>query len=227
MPKIKVISSLETSEKVVKSLLCLDKPVIGVNCKGADLGPQGRITQVTISTCYDDVYIFDVRRQPNIILDGAIIRLFQSRELVKVFYDCKADSSALKKIYGVDINNYFDIQLAFSTILEQHGFPPRKVSLSYLCDRFEIDRFTADRAQQMKMTDINYWALRPLTSEMIDVSAADVLPLIPVYHCLTEDLSPDMFSWFECQSIDSKFYNPNNVKRSVPVCKRMKKIKHP
>lgn len=41
MPKIKVISSLETSEKVVKSLLCLDKPVIGVNCKGADLGPHG------------------------------------------------------------------------------------------------------------------------------------------------------------------------------------------
>lgn len=35
MPKVKVITSLETSEKVVKSLLCLDRPVIGVSCKAA------------------------------------------------------------------------------------------------------------------------------------------------------------------------------------------------
>lgn len=44
----------------------------------------GSITQITVRTCNDEVYIFDVRKQPSIILDGAVIRLLQSRELVKV-----------------------------------------------------------------------------------------------------------------------------------------------
>jgi hypothetical protein len=39
----------------------------------------GRITQVTVSTCEDDVYIFDVRRQPKIILDGAVTNALKSK----------------------------------------------------------------------------------------------------------------------------------------------------
>lgn len=221
MTKVKVITSLEASEKVVKELLCLDVGVVGVNCKGSDVGPKGRITQVTVSTCDDDVYIFDVRRQPKIIIDGAVIRLFQSRELVKVFHNCSADCSALKKLYGVDVNNYFDTQVAFSTILEQSGFPPRKVSLSHLCERFVIDRYEPDRTQQMKMTDVNFWALRPITREMIDISAADVLPLVQIYFNLQHDLSTDMISWFEAKCIDNKFNKKRNTKEK---CKRLKKI---
>jgi hypothetical protein len=41
MTKVKVITSLEASEKVVKELLCLDVGVVGVNCKGSDVGPKG------------------------------------------------------------------------------------------------------------------------------------------------------------------------------------------
>lgn len=223
MTKIKIITSPEVSEKVVKDLLCLDIAIVGVNCKGTELGPKGRITQVTVCTCNNDVYIFDVRRQPKLIIDGAVIRLFQSRELVKVFHDCRPDSSAMKKIYGVDLNNYFDTQAAFSTFMEQCGFPPRQVSLSHLCDRFMIDRYTPDRTQQMKMTDINYWALRPMTSEMINTSVSDVLPLIPIYHSLQQDLSRDMISWFECKSIENKFYNPNK-KSTQEKCKRLKAV---
>ena len=36
------------------------------------------------------------------------------------------------------------------------------------------------------MSDVNFWALRPLSTEMIDISAADTLPLIPLYHSLTQ-----------------------------------------
>jgi hypothetical protein len=43
MTKVKVITSLEASEKVVKELLCLDVGVVGVNCKGSDVGPKGNL----------------------------------------------------------------------------------------------------------------------------------------------------------------------------------------
>lgn len=43
MTKVKVITSLEASEKVVKELLCLDVGVVGVNCKGSDVGPKGKL----------------------------------------------------------------------------------------------------------------------------------------------------------------------------------------
>jgi hypothetical protein len=47
------------------------------------------------------------------------------------------------------MDSIFFIQVAFSTILEQSGFPPRKVSLSHLCERFAIDRYAPDRTQQV------------------------------------------------------------------------------
>lgn len=41
------------------------------------------------------------------------------------------------------------LQIAFSIILEQHGFPPRKVSLPFLCERFGLQAYRLDRTQQV------------------------------------------------------------------------------
>jgi hypothetical protein len=46
MTKVKVITSLEASEKVVKELLCLDVGVVGVNCKGSDVGIMPRTSYI-------------------------------------------------------------------------------------------------------------------------------------------------------------------------------------
>jgi len=39
---------------------------------------------MSVSTCEGDVYVFDIRIKPEIVLDGGLIRLLQSVELVKV-----------------------------------------------------------------------------------------------------------------------------------------------
>ena len=72
MTKVKVITSLEASEKVVKELLCLDVGVVGVNCKGSDVGPKGNLlfiytnqTKGLLNNAWDDFCVGLVCRNPS------------------------------------------------------------------------------------------------------------------------------------------------------------------
>ncbi len=45
----------------------------------------GAIYLVVVATIHEDVYAFDVRRCRDIVLDGSLIRLFQSTDVLKVY----------------------------------------------------------------------------------------------------------------------------------------------
>ncbi|XP_048736531.2 piRNA biogenesis protein EXD1-like isoform X2 [Ostrea edulis] len=200
MPRINVVSSVPGAESVVRQLLC--EPVVGVSCQGTK--HTNVLTSVTIGVPSGDIYVFDVKSCSAIVLDGGLIRLLQSVELVKVFHDVSIDSRVLQP-YGVKVRHYFDTQVGYSVLLEQKGFPPRKINLPQLCKKYQIGLPSPDQQEQKRMgEDVNYWAKRPLSKSMLNLCAASVMALGTLYTCLASQLDPDMWAWFDCMSEENR-----------------------
>lgn len=200
MPRIYVVSTVRGTESVVRQLLC--EPVVGVSCQGT--GHTNTLTSVTTCVPSGVVYVFDVKSCPGVLLDGGLIRLLQSVELVKVFHDVSIDSKLLHT-YGIKIRNYFDTQVGFSVLLEQKGFPPRKITLPQLCRKNGISLPTPDPQEQKKASDdVNYWAMRPMPKPMLTMCAISVMALQNLYTCLVSQLDTDMWEWFDCMSEENR-----------------------
>lgn len=200
MPRINVVSTVPGAESVVKQLLC--EPVVAVSCQGKR--HINELTSITTRVHSGALYVFDVKSCPTIVLAGGLIRLFQSVELVKVFHDISIDSKFLHP-YGITIRNYFDTQVGYSVLLEQKGFPPRKITLPQLCKKFQLNLPVPDPQEQKRaLEDVNYWAKRPLSRPMLITCAASVMELETLYTCLAGQLDPDMWDWFDCMSEENR-----------------------
>ncbi|KAK3604686.1 hypothetical protein CHS0354_009298 [Potamilus streckersoni] len=151
-----------------------------------------------MTTWDGEVYIFDVKINPDLMYDGGLMRLLQSVDLIKVLHDCSVDSANLSGQFGVKLQNIYDTQLAYSVIIEGRGLPPRRLSLPALCDKYKIARYTPSRElQRLLNDDPNVWARRPLTRDMLNTAAADALPLVPaLYIDLNSSLPEDKWEWF-------------------------------
>ncbi|XP_046550929.1 egalitarian protein homolog [Haliotis rubra] len=199
MPRIHLVSSAPASEKAVHDIL-VSSPVVGVSCKGANAGGKGTIYLIVVATLQGDVYAFDVRRDRNIILDGGLIRLFQSTEVTKVIHDCAADAAALHRGFGVALRNVFDTQVAHRVLMEEYGLPPRMISKNALFAKYDIVGYTPSAPlERLLREDQHVWARRPLNKDMLNTAAADVVPLVTVlYDRLKSVLKPQTADWFEC-----------------------------
>ncbi|XP_046328667.2 piRNA biogenesis protein EXD1-like [Haliotis rufescens] len=198
MPRIHLVSSAQASEKAVHDIL-VSSPVVGVSCKGANAGGKGTIYLVAVATLQGDVYAFDVRRDKNIILDGGLVRLFQSTDVIKVIHDCAADAAALHRGFGVTLSNVFDTQVAQRVQMEEHGLPPRMINKSSLFAKYDIVGYTPSPSlERLLREDQHVWARRPLNKDMLNTAAADVVPLVTVlYDRLKSVLNPETADWFE------------------------------
>ncbi|XP_060065202.1 egalitarian protein homolog [Ylistrum balloti] len=222
-PKLHYVNSISASEKTVNKLLCLEVPVVGLSCQGINVGKKGTLTLISVSTCDGDVYLFDTKVKPEIVLDGGLIRLLQSVEIVKVIHDCSQACANLHFSFGVTLKNYFDTQTAGSVILESLGLPPRRITFDSLCTRYNLDRYTPDPQLQSRIkSDMNYWGLRPVTKAMLNVAASEVLPLVPdLYDIIQQQLSPDWLDWFDCRSEENRLMYISPKKAKEIQCSRV------
>ncbi|XP_033737054.1 egalitarian protein homolog [Pecten maximus] len=222
-PKLHYVNSISASEKTVNKLLCLEVPVVGLTCKGINVGKKGTLTLIAVSTCEGDVYLFDTKAKPEIVLDGGLIRLLQSVEIVKVIHDCSQACANLHFSFGVTLKNYFDTQTAGSVILESIGLPPRRIAFDSLCKRYNIDRYIPDPQLQSRIkSDMNYWGLRPVTKAMLNVAASEVLPLVPdLYDIIQQQLSPEWLDWFDCRSEETRLMYISPKKAKDIQCSRV------
>ncbi|XP_041360814.1 egalitarian protein homolog isoform X2 [Gigantopelta aegis] len=213
MSRIQLISAVLSSEKAVKKIL-QTSPVVGMSCKGANLGQKGgSIYLIVVSTPDDGVYVFDVRRDRNIVLDGGLVRLLQSTDVLKVIHNCGPDSATLHFEFGVKLRNCFDTQVAYRVILEQQGLPPRVTSFPNLCAVYHIQLYQPTaQLQQLLKDDQNVWARRPITKDMLNTAAADVIPLTSCLHRqLSSELLEESMEWFDVLCEENRqsyiFYN--------------------
>ncbi|CAE8600712.1 unnamed protein product, partial [Polarella glacialis] len=125
---VRMISSVDQCNSLVERLLGSSHHSIAVDCEGAKLGRFGKLSLVQLATD-DEVYLVDVcTGGPSVV--GCLAPLFSDRDLVKVFHDCREDSSVLLHRYGIPLNAVFDTQVGFSAWLERKGLETYQASIA-------------------------------------------------------------------------------------------------
>ena len=71
--------------------------------------------------------IFDVYRNPKLILEGELHRLFQAEKLIKVIHDSKNYCAQMHQEYNVTFHAVFDTQVAYTLQMEERKLPPRLI----------------------------------------------------------------------------------------------------
>ncbi|XP_013419593.1 piRNA biogenesis protein EXD1 [Lingula anatina] len=203
--KIKVITKLSVANDVVRRILMLDPPIIGVSGKGVPFNNLETITLVTVVTLHGEVFIFDIRKNRDLMISGGVGRVLQSKELKKVLHDGNEFNLALRRQFGVRIQNVFDTQVAYSLIMQTQGLPPRFIHVRDAYVKYGGVKEDIDPAtRQLMSEDPNFWSRRPLSKVAQRVAAMDTIPLLPtLYDALNREITADIRALFEHMSEDN------------------------
>ena len=71
--------------------------------------------------------VFDIYRNPKLILEGELHRLFQAEKLIKVIHDSKNYCAQMHQEYNVTFHAVFDTQVAYTLQMEERKLPPRLI----------------------------------------------------------------------------------------------------
>jgi len=154
---------------------------IGVDCEGIDLGREGSVTLIQISTP-SKIYLVDVLVLGKATFEGGLREVLESEDYVKIMFDCRKDSDALFHVHGVRLQNVFDCQVADIIIRRNMtGMMPGFVQGIARCLKAYLRISEAelqDKAQgKLLMEDPDVWGKRPLSRTLLNYAAFDVANL--------------------------------------------------
>lgn len=228
MRNVKIITKLKDCVAAVKKISSERDPVVALDVEGVNLGPKGPMTLLQLATQDEQVYIFDVFSNPNLIDEGGLKEILESEHILKVAHDCRNDSAALYHQHSVLLRKVFDTQAAHAVLQQQDSGKPvykvKAVSLNTLCGFHGAP--TNPKKEQMKnlyRKDQKFWSRRPLTEDMIFHAAFDVYCLVPtVFNSLKKQLLPQSAKLMDdlCQEQVLAYIQPEEVKN----CKKQRKI---
>lgn len=222
MATAEIVKKVKRCREIVKDLKKLD--IISVDAEGINLGKDGPLTLLQIGTTDGRVYLFDVLANKFLFDKGELKEVLQSDSVVKVMHSSRGDSAALYFQCDVQLENVFDTQIAHLIIEEHTGRKlPKRIKLADLCSKYSTGASVSEEKALIK--DVyakekgRFWAVRPLTDEMIAYAAGDVTALIPdVYQTLKTYLAKhDLFG---------KFTERVNEEVNYAIDKRMSRQHH-
>ncbi|KAF4678109.1 exonuclease 3'-5' domain containing 1 [Perkinsus chesapeaki] len=180
------VSSSEHARAVAKTLG--EEEVIGVDCEGVMLGRFGQLCTIQIATELGHAFMFDACR------DGVVQSLgplLSDSSVLKVFHDCREDSSALYHQHDIALDCVFDTQatmLVGDRMDHQTGYwelvrqvlfdGQEDVSHESLGDEPSIKTLMAE--------DPQVWRRRPLSKTLVEYALSGCLHLIPLYRAIQE-----------------------------------------
>ncbi|XP_076457298.1 uncharacterized protein LOC143291320 isoform X2 [Babylonia areolata] len=160
--------------------------VVAVDTEGVHLSRTGPLTLLQVATRSAHVFLFDIQTNRKLMTEGGVQRLLENDAIVKVLHSAKNDQTALLWQHNVELRNVHDTQVAHMELQKAEGHKfPKRAKLGDVCAIYcpekanlvDCDKDVVTR--KMNRTEGPYWAKRPLTQEMIDYAANDVVALIP------------------------------------------------
>ncbi|XP_060073142.1 uncharacterized protein LOC132552959 [Ylistrum balloti] len=177
--------------------------MLGISGEGIHMGGDGPLTLFQIGTFHGKVYIFDTLVNLELFDKGGLRFLLESEDILKVAHSSCHLSAALFYQFAVRLRNVFDTQIGHLLIEEDHGRRlPTRMNISEVCQCYSDSMHPYDwRAdvKEMWMSRIGgYWSQRPLTDEMVEYAAGDVMAIIP-------DVYRNQMEYIEKHSLMKKF----------------------
>lgn len=119
-------------------------------------------------------------------------RLFENKEIVKIFHAPRQDIELLRHALDIKPHNIFDTQIGAALL----GLPDQ---IGYEAMTREFLEIQLDKSSQF--TD---WLMRPLSEAQLSYAAADVTHLLQIYHLMHERLG-ERLDWAHdlCRPYDS------------------------
>lgn len=84
--KVKIVTKTKECTSVVKYILSLKDPIIAFDGEGVNLGPSGPMTLLQFATLDEHVFLFDLLSCPQLIEDGGLKDILESKDILKVLY---------------------------------------------------------------------------------------------------------------------------------------------
>jgi hypothetical protein len=169
-PNILVVNdavSLEMSKLEIAGEACLS-----LDCEGINLGRQGKVSLVQISTA-NRCFLFDVLTEtPQSEMIIYLKTVLEDASITKIIHDCRADSDALHHLFGIDLKGVHDTQAWQITMLPILN----RLNLNDTLKTFGC-KINTVRNSLVYRSNPKYWATRPLTKEMIEWASEDVVTL--------------------------------------------------
>nr|XP_022324532.1 serine/threonine-protein phosphatase 2A 65 kDa regulatory subunit A alpha isoform-like [Crassostrea virginica] len=168
--------------------------IIAVAGEGVALGREGPLTLLLLGTFYGKVYAFDCLVNNQLFDKGGLRLLLENEKVLKVSFSCCFLSAALYTQFAVRLYNVFDTQIAHLVIREFEGRRlPERLTLFDICQCYSGTGNSYGWRSDVKDMYLrrigDYWSHRPLTSEMLELAADDVMSFIPeVYRRQSEFL---------------------------------------
>lgn len=185
---IRLVTSSDQCQAVVERLLSSGKPSVAVDCEGIQLGRFGRLSLVQLAT-EDELVLVDVKvGGPGVV--EVLTPLLESREIVKVFHDCREDASLLLHQHSVALAAVFDTQVAHALWLERKGLELYQASLPEVLRTFLMNVYRSHgwaELERKPMTPTQFQE-RPLPPQAIRYAVEGVAHLLPLQRRLCREL---------------------------------------
>ncbi|KAH3699940.1 uncharacterized protein LOC127860156 [Dreissena polymorpha] len=182
---VEVVIGTDRCKQIVARLH--KEKVIAMAAEGINIGKEGPVTLLQIATCSGHVFLFDVLVNRDLMHQGRLKHVFEDSNVQKVIHDCSRLNAAITYQFSTSLCNVFDTQIAHM-VIERHrgrrlptGLPVSDLCLQYSDSTEKLQTYDwRTQAKTTWMTMVgNFWAMRPLTPDMVEFAACDVIVLIP------------------------------------------------
>ena len=146
-----------------------------LDAEAVDLSRKGNLSLVSIAT-RQHCYTFDILQctLPDPMVHF-LRKLLEDDSKTKIIHDCRMDADALEHICKIKLANIHDTS-CFHTVLTGRN----EINLNDLLAHHKIG-VNAVRDGNVYKQNHAFWAVRPLTDQMIEWASNDVLKLFEVY----------------------------------------------
>lgn len=148
---------------------------IALDLEGVDLGRRGKTSIVQIST-EENCFLLDVLQLGR---DDPLItwlrKILQDPSILKIIHDCRMDADALWHIHNIKLSNVHD-----TSAWHECTTGSTSKNLNDTLSHHGLSQNTV-RDSSVYRTNHAYWAVRPLTQQMIDWASGDVICMFDLH----------------------------------------------
>jgi len=146
-----------------------------------DIRKDGRIALIQVSNRNKQVLMIDLVDNPRMPEESGLKEYFQNADKVKVILDCARPVEALRWIWGIEVNNVFDLSRSYIIVKTGEAAAPGEQGASLV---MMVNELRLPFVRVSKPEDS--WFRRPLSALQIEYSIRGVFQNMVIYDKIVE-----------------------------------------